>query len=718
MSGSRRQRDSIAPSLFPFLAVLLCTMGSLVLILMLVVSGAQASAKQVEQESRERTEEIEATIDLAKQSYRRQLEDGRIDLEKKRLALQHFEKHILELMTELADLEKTAKLLDEKTDASEDEQQQLEKAISDLEKQLAEASQKLKQQVAKPDGDKPIFAIIPYEGVHGTHRRPIYLECVERGLIIQPEGVLIPSADLEPPHGPGNPLDAALRTIRSEFAPENGAVTRTAYPLLVVRPSGIRNYSLARGAMSGWDDQFGYELIDEKLELTFPESKPGLEKKIVQSIELARQRQAALVMAMPRKYRATSGGVGDSAGGGGLRRTASGRATSGSGLDRLGQASGLGEQSETLVGQGYGYGSQQAGTGGAGMGNGAGGWEAAMGNKSNASLLGDLPIGGSQSLEAGQLASGNATGAFGGSAGMAGGPSGAHSNAGLGGNAPGKESQGDPNQPPSYAGSYQAGAAPSSSFFGDQTASSHSNWSGDSSASGGESGGTSGSAAGNQQAGSGQSGTRQAGDQRSPDSQQGGQFAGSPPTSGPSAGNQSAGGQGGTSSSASAGGSSSPGSSFAAPSIQAMEGDPSQPMMPQLSIQNSNRTESAPPVSRSRGRNWAWSRGPATQTPVVRPLHLHCFSDRWVLLPDNGNPEQGVTIDFEGTPRERAEQLALAVLDRVDSWGLALAGGYWKPVIIVDVAQDAAWRFDQLVQLLDGSGLDIQLRTKNGARLP
>ena len=104
--------------------------------------------------------------------------------------------------------------------------------------------------------------------------------------------------DLLPPHGPGNPLDAALRTIRSEFAPSNHALTSTAYPLLLVRPSGIKSYSLARQAMTGWDDQFGYELLEEELDLTFPQSTPGLERKIQAALVQARQRQAALAMAI------------------------------------------------------------------------------------------------------------------------------------------------------------------------------------------------------------------------------------------------------------------------------------------------------------------------------------------------------------------------------------------------------------------------------------
>ncbi|MEZ6075433.1 MAG: hypothetical protein R3C56_07100 [Pirellulaceae bacterium] len=40
---------------------------------------------------------------------------------------------------------------------------------------------------------------------------------IEQGIRIQPEGILLRTEDLEPPYGPGNPLDAALRTIRTSM---------------------------------------------------------------------------------------------------------------------------------------------------------------------------------------------------------------------------------------------------------------------------------------------------------------------------------------------------------------------------------------------------------------------------------------------------------------------------------------------------------------------
>lgn len=711
MSRSRRHADAVAPSLFPFLAVLLCTMGSLVLILMLIVSGAQASAKQIATQSRERTEELESQIELAKSSYQSQLDEGRIALEKRRLKLQHFEDHILELLAELEQLEKKNQLLKDESQSSEEQVEQRKRKISELEKQIAEAADQLKQKVDKPDGDKPIFAIIPYEGTHGTHRRPIYLECTAEGIVIQPEGILLSTDDLQPPHGPGNPLDAALRTIRAEFKPENGAVTRTAYPLLVVRPSGILSYSLARNAMSGWDDQFGYELIDEGLELTFPASQAGLSNKITKSISLAKQRQSALVMAMPQRYRPLGGssqaysgyGEGEYAGQGGGQADGpasdaggnyAGDSLSGSRASDLnGELNRSGRGGFSLAGDVQtGESSFTAGGGTAGGG---------PGDLANAGFPGSNPSGSNAMGSAGN---------FGEESSRRNGP------------ASGSQQSGSPSADPLSPGSLAAGsvsAGQSDSFFGSGGGSgSAQNNSFNQSAAGSSGGGesysgqaTSGQSSGGQPSGSQSSGSSAA--------STGSEGKIAMPFSTPTQGQSSRGGgdasSAGQSSTQNSGQAASANSSGGASSESPMDpnADPTA-MMPELAMQkNMNRSrERTDPVARERGRGWAWSEGPRTQTPVVRSIHLHCFADRWVLVPDNGNPDQGTVISFDLAPRDRAEKLARAVQARVDSWGLALTGGYWKPVIVVDVAPDAAWRFNQLRQLLDGSGLEIQLRER------
>lgn len=700
MSRRRKQRDNFVQSLFPFLAVLLSTMGALVLLLMLIVNQAQASAKQMAVEKKIQIEDAESNLQLLRDTFEEQLEDRRLDLERKRLTLQHLEKHIQELIEELNGIERTAVLLSQKQSQDKTAEVETERKISQLEKQLTDASIDLKKKLDKPQGDKPIFAIIPYQGTNGTHRRPIYLECTSQGVTIQPEGVLIGLADLRPPYGPGNPLDAAIRTVRSRFVPANGALTSTAYPLLVVRPSGVRTYAMARQAMSGWDDQFGYELIDESLELTYPESEPGLVAEIDQALVLARERQAALVMAMPAKYRQyinqggggdglefsdDAGDMGDEWVGGGGGRGAGG--SSGS----LGSNSSSGNRG--------GFASSQGGTtdprssgGGAGSGQRAG-----VQGPLDSQLPGSQQQGFGNSANNAAQPDGSSFFAKGDGRTQ---PDGKGSYFGAGSG----ESQ--PGFGMSSSGEFASGNAGGAATGGDgEFAKTSSRTQGDNSYSGGNPGagdgaaGNGGNGAPNSAAGSGSSA-----------GPMGLAGANSSSPSGASGGGASGGGA----ASMSGGTNSPPPDPFQDPTSQ--PGSPVQANSPSLSMDmtgnnaGSSRDSQSEPVARQRGRNWAWSEGPPSKTPVVRSIRVVCYNDRWVLMQDNASTSNQVTVAIGQSPQASAEKLAKAITDRVSGWGIALGSGYWKPELVVDVAPGADSRYGQLERLLEGSGLKVRRR--------
>lgn len=729
MSRASRQRDSLTPSLFPFLAVLLCTMGALVLILMLVVSAAHASALQIAKQSTQQAEEVESQLALASHGFQKQLTEARLELEKKRLGLQHLENHIQELLAEVEQLKRTAELAEADEQSDEAEQQSRTDEISRLEKQLLEAGEKLKQKLDKPDGDKPIFAIIPYDGPNGTHRRPIYLECIEQGIRIQPEGVLLRTEDLEPPYGPGNPLDAALRTIRTQYAPANHAVTSTAYPLLIVRPSGIRSYAMSRAAMSGWDDQFGYELIGEDVELTFPDGEPGLADKITRALKLARERQAALIVAMPQKYRGLSEHDRPLSGGGLGNGSGSGTEAGSYGSGEYGVSGSSGD------GSGGDYASDYVALGGSGDGaygaGGRGGWADGSLGDAAAALQGD----GSQPNSSGDRLTQSGNGPMGFGEGSAPGTNPAGSATGesfFGSNSSG--SAGGPNDPnrsgyDPYLDSSRRTA--DGSVFGELVGNSGANGDAAGSSGTGNPTGTSGqSAGGGSQAGNSSSNAASNATSNAAGGAAGGSGSGGSPqmsgsqmampfnapnqngssgSSSGSAGQSTSGSQAGSS----GGASGNPSSGASGSASQNSSDTNGQQSLPQISLNknfNEQRQESVAPVASRRGRGWAWSQGPPSQTSVGRSIRLQCLADRWIVLPDSGkaNDPAAITIAFDTSPQQRAERLARVVAERVDSWGLALTGGYWKPTLVVDVAPDAQWRFYQLQQLLEGSGLDVQ----------
>jgi hypothetical protein len=97
---------------------------------------------------------------------------------------------------------------------------------------------------------------------------------------------------------------------------------------------------------------------------------------------------------------------------------------------------------------------------------------------------------------------------------------------------------------------------------------------------------------------------------------------------------------------------------------------------------------------------------------------MQCFSDRWVLLPEKGTNSRPTIITFEGPPVARAEKLAQSVGQRVEGWGMAVSEGHWAPVLHVDVAEDAEWRFQQLQRLMEGSGIDVVRKAKIASSTP
>ncbi|MFO0939266.1 MAG: hypothetical protein U0930_00720 [Pirellulales bacterium] len=706
-----RRRESVAPSLFPFLAVLLCTMGALVLMLLLLVVGAQSSAKEVADKVEDELEWQQDQLQTVKNSLVKKYDEAKIEIEKKRLHLQNIEQHIHELKEELDLLEKTAKATEEKKDTQQETLKQRDAQREALEKQLAEAKKTLESKIKDPKGDKPIFAIIPYDGPNGTHRRPIYLECNAKGLIVQPEGVVLSPADLSPPYGPGNPLDAVLRTIRAEFPSRDGSLDSNPYPLLVVRPSGIKHYMMARAAMSGWDDQFGYELISEDLELSFPASAPNLQKKLASTIESARQRQAALVLSMPQHYDASQLDFYGSGGGGGAMEDVSGEfagmSGSGSGSGQSGSAS-------------QGSSGRRGGMSMIGGGNQSGSTSSLSGNGN-----GSNPLSLAQSIAQSQ---GNKEGpgwTFGQSAANAANPPAGNALGvnSLGGNSPGTNNDLAAQSGAGQSGSTQNGSSGQMSFFGGGSSEEGYGLTGRGSASnsrvGGMGGGTIGGDSVNGDGSPGDSSTN-----------------GSKPTAGNSAsatadasasGNTSlwnaAQAKANGSSSSSGGGSNSGGSAAMSSNPMAgspmsgsnlptgASGDPSQiPGEVQnlgMNVDMSKRSQDAKPVAQSKGRGWAWRDGNRSQTAIVRAIWLQCYKDRWIVRPDKGSNNASLTIKLEGSPMQRAERLAAAVHQRVEGWGVALAGGHWAPVIHVEVASDAEDQFKQLQKLMEGSGIDV-----------
>ncbi len=313
MKRHRFRKPATQMSLFPFLAVLICTMGVLIVLLVLLVQQAQLDANAEiarKAETDEQSKQIETAAEDAQWLFD-QLENERHFLREQThdqaSILTHLESHLRELRERAELVQAKEEALRQLAAGKHADLERLQQQREALRQVIAATEAELKKARQAAKGRPPAFAIIPYLGARGTHRRPVYIECVEDGLIIQPEGVRISSEDFGGLIGPGNPLDATLRAIREFY--RGAGVAYAPYPLLIVRPSGTHSYAMARAAMRSWDDEFGYELVDAEMELRFPPRNESLAEELRRTVAAAKRRQQALAAAMPTAYRRGGNGA-------------------------------------------------------------------------------------------------------------------------------------------------------------------------------------------------------------------------------------------------------------------------------------------------------------------------------------------------------------------------------------------------------------------------
>lgn len=651
-----RKRSSITLSLFPFLAVLICTMGVLVALLLLVVKQAdQTAEKSVAEELEAVHQQSESLKDqLAETRLRVEvLSDARSELHDKLVQKRELRAH---LDNELATLRERAEELEDELKAFQQVSQSAEEA--DLEQLLDQAKQQLQVTLAEKETleteqteDGPtgkaaaVYSIVPIAARSGTNRRPIYIECTAEGVFLYPGNHPLGPGDFVRPLQAGNPLDSALLAYREHWRKAEGA--GDAYPLMVIRPSGAHWYPVLRRAMQGWTDEFGYELIPEDWEVDFGSSSPDLDKRVDAAIELAQYRQQELI----RMGRAVAlNQLGDrqnsearlpnGIGGTGNRATPAGHlAGNGPGggaeddFDPLAKLSANYHQQRGVPGITLASNQQAMQSGMASSGNGdntssmfSGGagqrnLEAIPG-VATATPLRPLPVGNTTQVQ-NDL---NGTRAI--------------SNAST--------SNGTGPLTPSPVGSRTFGQTSSGSEGSSQSMSA--------------------AASGAMEGRDGNASTSQ--------------------------------GQNGTGN--------------AAQSYTMGSGTPMGGNAPMPSETNGQSTESPAPavlhqeaIARQRGENWALPARRRNVSAYHRPVYLKVADNRIELLPSVWN-RKAVPIEINQGLEQAVDPLIDSVWKLVDSWGSLGFEGYWKPVLHVEVNDGNRQMVQRLEALLDGSGLDIE----------
>jgi hypothetical protein len=597
MSNRPSSENSDSISLFPFLAVLLCTMGALLVLLVILVQRA-AQWSLLPDAPDQQTADVTGptlnaspTIDPEEQArlqkehaeivaYQKQLDglraEGKRRLENERERLSHAEEHARRLEEELAKLTIAAEQLKQTEQNQTVDQNQAEEELARLQNLIAE-TEAMVENLRKDAGGNKSYAIVPYRGPNGTYRKPIYIECTDKAVIIQPEGLQLTPDDFLAPRWPGNPLASVLRASREylnqKAAREGAPEPPDPYPLLLIRPSGNDAYDLCYHAIKSWDADYGYEFIEEDMKLAFPEgADPELARVQHHALMVSRERLLRLVQSAPSKFPDVQ-----------IIRGVPTRVAGGRPMDGYGAQSGTYAQSGSSTASG----------------------SSGFGDSTTTAQRSDSADNGPEL--------GN-----------------------IGGGMPADQTGAEPSE-----GGYAQGTE-----AGDEGS---------------------------------------AGEEPSPVgpryAQQSGTAANAPsePLSGvdqPSAGD----GSGAT---------------------------------------NSGGMSATQVIADSKGANWATGRPNLRSMAIRRPIPVVVRENKMILMPTSNNKRsvdsQAQEITLDQSVHDISESFAAAVKSRIDDWGLAGSGMYWKPVLELTVEPEAEMTATRIAHLLRDSGVEVQLpRTARG----
>ncbi|MCA9010711.1 MAG: hypothetical protein KDB01_13260, partial [Planctomycetaceae bacterium] len=302
-----RRRPQTSISLFPFLAVLVCAMGALILLLLVmtrrirheqfVVDAASGVVVQPQDSSSDRSleiaslesEQLRVSHDL--QELKRQeveLESSIADQQKLVAGLREqsaamreellrseampapsrisdLQQHISNLRSRQMELRRRLdeqeqrllakqlqlKAITEASAAAEQRLHNVRSSLMALRKQVHDA-----QQTTKSSGTE---TIVEFTNTAGTTRTPIVVEVTQSGYTILPAGIHIEPKDMEGFPVSDTPLMAAILAVHRERAKDS--VTSQPYVLLLVRPDGSEAFYPAQGILANEKIHFGYELI-------------------------------------------------------------------------------------------------------------------------------------------------------------------------------------------------------------------------------------------------------------------------------------------------------------------------------------------------------------------------------------------------------------------------------------------------------------------------
>tara|TARA_R110002095_G_scaffold94422_3_gene82260 strand:- start:36345 stop:38474 length:2130 start_codon:yes stop_codon:yes gene_type:complete len=152
------------------------------------------------------------------------------------------------------------------------------------------------------------YSVIPYDGQTGTAKRPILIECTDKGLTFLPEGITLTPDDLKE-FTPGyNPLLAGTQALFQYWKTKDRRTNQEPYVLILVRPSGSVGYYVARKLLNNLDLNSGYELIDADWDFELPEKDPNAEQVCQAAIDRVLSERKNLVSQLRQSSQPGPGG--------------------------------------------------------------------------------------------------------------------------------------------------------------------------------------------------------------------------------------------------------------------------------------------------------------------------------------------------------------------------------------------------------------------------
>ena len=131
-------------------------------------------------------------------------------------------------------------------------------------------------------------------------------------------------------------------------------------------------------------------------------------------------------------------------------------------------------------------------------------------------------------------------------------------------------------------------------------------------------------------------------------------------------------------------------------------------------------TGQASSIAESHGRNWAVQAGGRSSVPIRRPIEVVVRKNQIALLPSrhalDGDASTGKVISLNQPIDQISNEFRTALRTRIEEWGLAGSGLYWRPMLKLNVGPGAEQTAEQVMRLLKDSGVEIRL--PNTARVP